>query len=375
MLRMFFFSGTGNARNVAHWIAAAWREQDRAAEVIDLAKVEARAVHLDPGDEVGIASPTHGFNFPPITLRFFFAFPRARSANCAFIVNTRAGVRFFGVCLPGLSGVAQLLAALVLLLKGYRVVGMRPIDLPSNWISIHPGLREDNIRAIYERCEVITRRFAERLLDGRRDLRALWDLPQDLLIAPISLGYYFIGRFFFAKSFVASRACDGCEVCVRQCPTRALRLVGGRPFWTWRCESCMRCMNQCPRRAIETAHGFIVAVPLLLSLVMTALVVPAVRPLSPVWATGHPGELARFVFDNILALAVLFLAYRLMHRALRLRLVERLVVATSLTHFGFWRRYRAPRKSATASLPDRGESAAENTENADRCDARAEETR
>jgi len=74
----------------------------------------------------------------------------------------------------------------VLLLKGYRVVGMRPIDLPSNWISLHPGLREDNVRAIYERCAAITRRFAERLLDGKRDLRALWDLPLDLLIAPIS---------------------------------------------------------------------------------------------------------------------------------------------------------------------------------------------
>lgn len=139
MLRMFYFSGTGNARNVAHWMASAWQSRNREAETIDLARVEAHAICLDPGDEVGIASPTHGFNFPPVTLRFLFAFPRAPNANGAFIVNTRAGVRFFGVCIPGLSGVAQLLAALVLLLKGYRVVGMRPIDLPSNWISLHPG--------------------------------------------------------------------------------------------------------------------------------------------------------------------------------------------------------------------------------------------
>ena len=371
MLRLFYFSGTGNARNVAHWAASAWQNRDREAEVIDLAKVDARAIRLDPGDEVGIVSPTHGFNFPPITLTFLFAFPRAQNANRAFIVNTRAGVRFFGVCLPGLSGVAQLLAALVLLLKGYRVVGMRPIDLPSNWISIHPGLCEDNVRAIYQVCEAITQRFAERLLDGQRDLRALWDLPQDLLVAPISLGYYFIGRFFFAKSFVASRACDGCEACVKQCPTRALRLVGGRPFWTWRCESCMKCINQCPRRAIETAHGFIVAVPLLLSLLMTALVAPAVRPLVPAWATGRLGELARVAFDSVLMLTVLFLAYRLMHRALRLRPVERIVVATSLTHFKFWRRYRAPPKSGTSSVPDRGESAAGN---GDQSEARVDET-
>lgn len=347
---MFYFSGTGNARNVAHWLAAAWEERGSKVVVADLAKCAVRDVHVDSGDVVGIASPTHGFNFPPITLGFVFRFPRAPDANRAFIINTRAGVRFFGKCLPGLSGVAQLLSALVLLLKGYRVVGMRPIDLPSSWISIHPGLREDNVRAIYERCERITRRFASRLLDGGRDLRALWDLPVDLLIAPISLGYYLVGRFFFAKSFVASRDCDGCNACVQQCPTKALRLIDGRPFWTWRCESCMRCMNQCPRRAIETAHGFIIVLPWLLSLLMTALVVPALRPRVPSWlASGHVGEVGHFVVDNVLMLAVLFLAYRLLHRALRFRLVERLVVMTSLTHFGFWRRYRAPSRSATSS--------------------------
>ncbi|OGQ81781.1 MAG: hypothetical protein A2289_25110 [Deltaproteobacteria bacterium RIFOXYA12_FULL_58_15] len=353
MLRMFFFSGTGNARSVAHWIVAAWRNRDRSADIVDLAKVETHSIRIDSDDEVGIASPTHGFNFPPITLRFLFAFPRAPNKNRAFVLNTRAGVRFFGVCLPGLSGVAQLLAAFVLLLKGYRVVGMRPIDLPSNWISLHPGLREDNICAIFERCETITRRFAERLLDGKRDLRALWDLPLDLLIAPISLGYYLIGRFWFSKSFVASRACDACGACVAQCPTNALELVDGRPFWTYRCESCMRCMNQCPKRAIETAHGFAIGVPALLSIVLTTLVYPALPPIiSPSLGDGVLVALLRNAFEAALMLTVLVLLYRLLHRGLRLRLVERIVIATSLTHFGFWRRYRAPKNAVTTPTAD-----------------------
>lgn len=343
MLRLFYFSGTGNARNVAHWIAAEWRGRGREAEVRDLSRVDARAVHLDVDDEVGLASPTHGFNFPPITLSFIFAFPRAPRANRVFIVNTRAGVRFLGVCIPGLSGLTQLLAALVFLLKGYRVVGMRPIDLPSNWISLHPGLREENIRAIYERCASITRRFASRLVSGRRDLRALWDLPQDLLIAPISAGYYLVGRFFFAKSFFASRACDGCGACISECPIGALQLVDGRPFWTWRCESCMRCMNRCPRRAIETAHGFVVGVALLVSLAVTPLALRAIGWMTPDgMLPGAVGRPARLLFDSVVALAVLFGAYRLLHRALRLGPVERLVVWTSLTHFARWRRYRAP---------------------------------
>ena len=65
----------------------------------------------------------------------------------------------------------------------------------------------------------------------------------------------------------------------------------------------------------------------------------ALAPIAP----QAPAGAARFVLDSALSLAVLFAAYRLLHRALALRLVERIAVGTSLTHFGFWRRYRAPR--------------------------------
>jgi len=350
-LRMFYFSGTGNARNVARWMVEVWREHHQQGEAIDLAQVGDEAVQVGPNDDIALASPTHGFNFPPITLAFLFAFPRTTYGNRVCIINTRGGVRLFGVYLPGLSGVAQLLAALVFLHKGYRVVGMRPIDLPSNWISLHPGLREDAIRAIYARCEAVTRRCANRLLAGHRDLRALFDLPQDLLIAPIALGYYLVGRFLFAKSFIASAACDACGVCINQCPVQALRLVAGRPFWSYRCESCMRCMNQCPKRAIETAHGFVAGFLFLFDVALLALIYPALRPVASVLSdTGMVATLVRFVLDAALMLAALFLSYRLLHRGLGVRPIERLIVLTSLTHFAFWRRYRLPRDLRADSL-------------------------
>ncbi len=346
-LRMFFFSGTGNARNVARWMVEAWRERGHAAEAVDLAAVDVEAVDVGPHDDIGLASPTHGFNFPPITLAFLFRFPRTTWGNRVCIVNTRGGVRVFGVYVPGLSGATQLLAALVFLLKGYRVVGMRPIDLPSNWISLHPGLPADTVRAIYERCEAVTRRSANRLLDGQRDLRALFDLPQDLLVAPIALGYYLAGRYLFAKSFIASAACDACGTCISQCPVQAVRLVAGRPFWSHRCESCMRCMNHCPKRAIETAHGFIAGFLFLFEIALLVLVYPALRPVaSMLSASGVVGALSRFAFDTAFMLVALFLSYRLLHHGMRVRLIERLTVFTSLTHFGFWRRYRPPNQGA-----------------------------
>ena len=106
----------------------------------------------------------------------------------------------------------------------------------------------------------------------------------------------------------------------------------------------MRCMNSCPRRAIETAHGFVIGFMLALDVVMVALVYPAVAPYVPLLVgAGAVAGLVRFVFETIVMLAALFLSYRIVHLGMRFRVVERLVILTSLTHYGFWRRYRAPR--------------------------------
>jgi Pyruvate/2-oxoacid:ferredoxin oxidoreductase delta subunit len=186
-------------------------------------------------------------------------------------------------------------------------------------------------------------------------LRALWDLPQDLAVSPVGLAYYFIGRFGLAKTFVASRDCDACGACVKGCPVGALRLVDGRPFWTWRCESCVRCMNACPKRAIETAHGFLVGVMVLFSAAMAALVYPALHRLAPaLMADELLPAAARNALEAGLSVGTLVLCYRLLHRALRWRVVERLVVATSLTHWRWWRRYRAPRWADGSSLETQG---------------------
>ena len=60
--------------------------------------------------------------------------------------------------------------------------------------------------------------------------------------------------------------------------------------------------------------------------------------------------LVRFVLDAALMLAALFLSYRLLHRGLGVRPIERLIVLTSLTHFAFWRRYRLPRDLRAGTL-------------------------
>lgn len=341
-LKIFYFSGTGNSANVARWFADEAEKNSIETEVVNIADLRGKLIPLEEeGSLIGFCSPTHGFNFPPITLKFLVRFPRGR--NKVFIMNTRAGMKLWKIHTVGLTGIAQLFAALVLLLKGYKVVGMRPVDLPSNWISIHPGIRKKVVSSMFERCEKNTRRFASHILEGKRRYRALFDIIQDLAIAPIAIGYYFVGRYVLAKSFIASHACTMCELCIKSCPVKAIKEIDKRPYWTLKCESCMQCMNSCPERAIQTAHGLVIgSLYVLMTFGMEMLYFYTVEklPEGALQNVLHNGSM-EFLIASAICIPFLLLAYRIVHYLMRFRFFERIVIYTSLTIFKFWRRYKA----------------------------------
>jgi Pyruvate/2-oxoacid:ferredoxin oxidoreductase delta subunit len=259
-------------------------------------------------------------------------------------MNTRAGMKLSKWFLPGLSGIALWLAALVLLVKGYRITGMRSIDLPSNWISFHPGIKEKVVESIYARCKRISRTFATKILDGKRVFTAFRDIIQDLLITPVSIGYFFVGRFILAKSFYATDACDKCDLCINNCPVKAILKVDGRPFWSYRCESCMRCMNDCPKRAIETAHGYIIGILCLINMGITVWFWKGIGTFIVLPADNGWIKLIVKITGWILVFVSMVLSYRLYHYLLRIPGIRQLFYYTSFTRYTFWRRYKPGRK-------------------------------
>lgn len=253
-LRVFYFSGTGNARQTAHWMAQRAQQLGAQAHVYNIEEQAEWPTSLPPDALVVVCAPTHGFNLPPIVWQFLVRVPPLGGRAVA-VVNTRAGMKLGSLFLPGLSGVALWLAAVWLWLRGGRIRGLFSVDLPSNWISLHPGLGPRTVESIVAHWRPLVGYRAEALLHGQRIWRGLRSLPIDLALAPIALLYYLVGRFVLAKTFVATQACNQCGLCVRQCPVQAIR-PGRVLSWHYRCESCMRCLNHCPHQAIQTTHGW-----------------------------------------------------------------------------------------------------------------------
>lgn len=333
---IYYFSGTGNSGKVAGWLGQVAAENNLESKIVNIAQIDRLSIEPpEPGALVVFVSPVHGFNFPPIMLNFILRFPKGK--NKVVLMNTRAGMLIGKFITPGLTGIAFYLSALILFIKGFSIKAILPVDMPSNWISLHPGLNDRTVKYLHEKNQERVEVFARKILPGKSHFKALLEV-YDILLAPIALGYFLVGRFFFAKAYYASRDCNNCDLCIKACPVKAIIKVDNRPFWTFNCESCMKCMSNCPKKAIETGHGYIAAfVHVFITVILVAFYKYFNTYLFPI-----ESALLKFVLESVLFIAFLGVWYRLVHWLLRFKIVERLTVYTSLTKYKWWgRRYKA----------------------------------
>jgi ferredoxin len=340
-LRIYYFSGTGNALTAARWVRERTVERGVDVELIPIDRLKHGEPPAGKRVLVGFHFPTHGFTTPWCVIKFLARFPRRRGgAVDVYVSNSRAGTNIGRLFIPGVSGTAALVPLVILALKGYRVGGAKAADLPSNWLQFHPGFTAKAAEAMLARRRPQFRRWTDRIVDGRASFEGWGTFILDIAFAPISPGYLLVGRFWLAKMQMASWACDGCALCERLCPVGAIELRRGRPYWTHRCEACMRCLSVCPWKAVESSHLYlgatITAYVYAAGALMTAAAAVAAR--FPVWA-----PLVNALYAPVrwlAAMAIIMGGYALLAPALRLKPLNQAFTYTALTRY--WRRYLAP---------------------------------
>ncbi|MDD5362442.1 MAG: EFR1 family ferrodoxin [Ignavibacteria bacterium] len=338
-LIIYYLSGTGNALKASEWLIEKASECGMKTSIHSIDRFKDMVLR-ETNDKTLFAFcyPTHGFNPAPLMLKFMFKFPRGK-ADVVF-VNTRGGLKFKKMYFPGLSGLAQILPMAILKIKGYKIAGSLPFDLPSNWISLHPGLTNNAVNDIVNRRRGQMKNFAGRLFKNGKayNYKFFLYMPLDIAVIPIAAGYYFFFRFVLAKSFYATSDCNDCRICVKNCPTESIKIVGSRPYWKYTCESCMRCISTCPKKSIQTAHSFIIPMLYFLSVLPVAAAIYNAFNIN----IGH-GVLNYAItkmLNWIFTLTAVFAAYLIFSFLLKLKPINKFFEYTSLTRY--WRRYLFP---------------------------------
>lgn len=342
--RLFFLSGTGNTYRAATWL----RDQAAAAGVSPTLRPldspgDLAALPRGPRHLLGLLTPTHGFTAPWSMMKFAWRLPPGEGTR-AFVLATRAGTKVGSLFLPGMEGTACYVLALILALKGYVVRGVLGLDLPSNWLAVHPGFREASARALTDRARPTAERFGRRMLEGGAQFgyATFICLALGLQLAQISLMYLIMARFMLAKLFFASPACTGCGQCARQCPVHAIRMWGHerpRPYWSYGCESCMRCMAYCPTRAIQAGHSWCAILFYVTGIPVSQFALNWLTPHFP-WAAHLTGAPAMWLIQYPYMLLSAALTYAVFTLLLRVPAINYLFTYTTLTTI--YRRYQAP---------------------------------
>ncbi|MDD4235158.1 MAG: EFR1 family ferrodoxin [Bacteroidales bacterium] len=335
---LYYFSGTGNARRASEWMLA---EAERKGIKTKLICID-RFTNIEIADFkdkalIGFISPTHGFNMAPLMLKFIHRFPKGLDADI-FVCNTRAGTKLYKWFLPGASGAALLYPSLMLRFKGYKSRGIIPIDLPSNWFLLHPALRPKVVKSMHLHYKQKCEKTMSGLINGKYYGKAWLDLPFDLILIPVSMLYYFSGRFMLAKSYFADHNCTGCGKCAKNCPVGAIEMRKGLPFYKITCESCMRCINNCPERALQTNHLLLLIVWGLLYY-FAYLATKQIDIFLNIDPYGFWGLLILIILVSCFGF-ISIPVFNFMFKLQRYCVVRKILAKTSLTYYKFWRRYK-----------------------------------
>lgn len=340
-----YWSGTGNSYRVAQWMGAIAEQRGVETDTLSFAEARAKKGFAAPKQSfVNLVFPTHGFTAPWHVMKFAWNMPHGNSTR-VYCVATRAGLKFGSVFIPGISGSATFVIALMLLLKGYKVYGTMSVDMPSNWYSLHPIQSRKSHEAIIKRAERRVAGFMDKALSQSKVWvtgNNLYELILGLALSLVSVGYLLFGKFFLAKLFFANTSCDGCGLCQKHCTVGAISMRGKdrRPFWKYNCESCMKCAALCPHNAIEAGHSWGVILYFVTTLPIFAYLLSLLGADS--FAKAFDGYLLGNFLNILYFYPAIFVSYYAFSLLIRIPFVNHLFTNTTLTHLPFWGRYREP---------------------------------
>lgn len=342
-LILYYFSGTGNAAAVCRWAVKHAKTSGINTNIQSIDRIKTPTIPNVGGKTLlGFAYPTHGF-FPAWSmLKFIIKFPKS-CTNDIFLITTRGGTRIGNFLIPGLAGGSLYIPAILLKLKGYSIKGFIGVDLPISWTAFHPPLSPQSIKKIVSFRKPQVEIFIDTLI-SRHTYYEFHYLLYDLLVLPIGLLYLIAGRMLLPKALYASSNCNGCKICQEKCPSYAIKMKKGRPYWTWKCVSCMRCINICPQTAIQANYLYQILLYLIIIWYPFRKFIPMVKPFLIKSFGFVLGEIILSLGCLIFYFLLLIIIYRLLFYVLKSKIINNLFSITSYTKY--YGRYKGPEEDS-----------------------------
>jgi len=236
---IFYFSGTGNTRLVAHLFEEELERRDVEVDVLAIEDIlqENRVPDVEKYDMIGIGYTVHALNAPRIVFDFLNRLPAVTQKN-VFLFKCPGD--------PLMQGGSTSMLRNRLQSRGYAVFHESLLVMPANvFISFHERL----VKQLYEAARCHTKTIVGDILAGK--IRLQKNSPFLRALTRISSSLESVGVRLLGRTFRVSSACSHCLRCVELCPTKNISHGQHGIRFHGNCLMCVRCVYACPQSAIS----------------------------------------------------------------------------------------------------------------------------
>ncbi|MDF2587139.1 MAG: hypothetical protein K0S41_980 [Anaerocolumna sp.] len=307
-----YFSGTGNTYHMVKVIGEKLIQSGY--EVVYKNMENKVQVPIDEYNLHIFAYPIYAFGTPSIVLNYMRKLKTNKNSNAAIICTC---YEFEGQSLHHTTHLLKL--------RNFNVTFTDVALYPANWTEIVNPSDEVKQKEMIINTDNQLDEFIDKIINTKvtkkkcKPIHLLWTWFLFLL-------FYFLGRRFLGKLFIADSSCNSCKMCIHNCPVKAIKLNKGKPKWNWKCENCQRCINVCPKKSIQTS-----IVKILLSFLALILVFFELILLNKIFEIQ--------TFYNVILFLILNVFMTLLTDIL-INFLERVQVVHKILEYSYTKKYR-----------------------------------
>lgn len=233
MIKIYYFSGSGNTLKVANKVKESFEKHERICELIKMEDLSNGVLVEDLVniEYIGLMFPVAIQSTFPLVWDFIENLPQVNNQKI-FMIDTMEA--FSG----GIVGPLKK----SLKLKGYNCVGALELKMTSSIQTKEidkQKLHDKNLAAINDVEKFIDKLLVGKTRWGRIPILSDW------------MRYISTGKGIWVKHSqkleVDYEACVQCKICIRDCPVKALEFIDEKVVIDHnKCNSCMRCVHHCP---------------------------------------------------------------------------------------------------------------------------------
>jgi len=240
MNKVFVYTGTGNSYASARQLGELLK-----AEVLHITEELSLSAQIFTGEIGVLVFPVYAYGVPKLVKRFI--------KNCGFNFDYFASLGTVGTKAGG-----ALYETIKLFKKrGQAVSYTDTIKAVENFVHLFKLPTNERITELCENQAAITKTLADAILEKQTNTRKPFR-PASAMISFI----FRRAKGLFTRCYKVEPNCNGCGVCYRTCPPKAIEMVEKTfkkdnsvkiipKFSPKKCDFCQACMQLCPQKAIK----------------------------------------------------------------------------------------------------------------------------